>query len=201
MKIIVIITLTFSSVFCLGQSSQDMGTNLENDFSKSTLNIENVAAFEARAKQKVEDFCNYLALVSNKKYDKKFRQHSQKSAIALFNSDQCQINDSIVTGKDSLVTISHFFNAIYETEFDQIEGQARNIVLQDELIASESGDYVGTIAYTQMLTCFDKAGKIIETVIEKKLVNVTLSRKIKAFGATEKIIWTVNLCDIKAAEH
>ncbi|MFT5823680.1 MAG: hypothetical protein ACI8ZM_004942 [Crocinitomix sp.] len=196
MKVIVTIALVISTVFCFGQSSQNMGTNLENDFSKSILGEENVAAFEARAKQKVEDFCNYIQLVSNKGFDEKFRQHSHKSALSLFNSDQCLINDSIVTGVDSLVTISNFLDAVFETQFHQIEGQASQIILQDELTLSEDGNYAGTISYVQTLTCFDKAGIVIEKVVENKTVGVTLNRKTKSFGTTEKIIWVVELCDI-----
>ncbi|NOQ74707.1 MAG: hypothetical protein GQ574_22025 [Crocinitomix sp.] len=199
MKIIIAIALIFSTAFSFGQSSQNMGTNLENDFSKSKLGAENVAAFETRAKQKVEDFCNYIQLISNKNFDTKFRQHSQKSALSLFNSDQCVINDSIVTGVDSLVTISNFLDAVYATHFQQIEGQASQIVLQDDLTLTESGDYAGTITYVQTLTCYDEAGTIIETVIENKTVGVTLNRKTKSFGTTEKIIWVVALCDIASS--
>lgn len=198
MKTVVTIALVISAAFCFGQASQNTGINLENDFSKSTLNAENVAAFEARAKQKIEDFCNYIQLVSNKNYDKKFRQHSQKSALSLFNSDECLINDSIVTGKDSLVTIAHFLDAVFETEFHQIAGQASQIILQDELTLSENGNYAGTISYVQTLNCYDKDGTIIETVVENKTVSVTLNRKTKSFGTTEKIIWVVELCDVNS---
>jgi hypothetical protein len=197
MKLIITIALIISTTFCFGQMAQNTGSNLENDFSKSKLGAENVEAFEARAKQKVEDFCNYIQLVSNKGFDEKFRQHSLKSALGLFNSEQCVINDSIVTGKDSMVTIAHFLDAVLETKFHQIEGQASQIALEDDLKLTDNGNYAGTICYVQTLTCYNKDGKVLETVIENKTVGVTLNRKTKSFGTTEKIIWVVQLCDIQ----
>ncbi len=197
MKTVVLIALTISTVFTFAQSSQNMGTNLENDFSKSTLGAENVAAFEVRAKQKVVDFCNYIQLISNKNFDEKLRLHSQKSALKLFNSNQCVVNDSLITGNDSLILVSDFFDAIFETEHQQIVGQASNIVLEDELTLTETGDYAGTITYTQTLTCYDEEGNVINTIVENKIVGVILSRKTKSFGATDKMIWVVNLCDIQ----
>ena len=199
MKTVVIITFIFSKALCFGQASMNTNANLENDFSKSTLGEGNVAAFEARAKQKVGDYCNYIQLISNKDLDEKLRLHSQKSAITLFNSSNCLVNDSIISGSDSLLMISDFFKAVYETKFHEIEGVASDIILRDELTVLESGDYSGTISYTQTLTCYDQAGNVTNTIVENKLVGVTLSRKTKAFGTNEKIIWTVNLCDIKTA--
>jgi hypothetical protein len=199
MKTVVIIAFIFSTTLCFGQASMNTNANLENDFSKSTLGEENVTAFEARAKQKVVDYCNYIQLISDKDLDEKLRLHSQKSAMTLFNSSSCSINDSIISGSDSLIVISDFFKAVYETKFHKIEGVASDIILLDELTVLESGDYAGTISYTQTLTCYDEAGRLANTVIENKIVAVTLSRKTKAFGTTEKIIWTVNLCDIKTA--
>ena len=193
----ILIALLLSSVFSFGQSNQKETSTLENEFSKSTLDAENIIAFETRSKQKVVDFCNYIQLISNKDLDDKLRLHSQKSALTLFNTNSCLISEQMITGKNDYILINDFFSAVYKSKYHKIEGLASNVVFKDQLTAIDSSNYAGTISYTHTMNFYNQAGNIIKTIIENKFVEVTLTRKVKTFGTTEKIIWTVNLCDIK----
>lgn len=195
MKTIVFI-LFVSSVWTSFTQSSQAGTNLEHEFSNTTLEAKHILAFENRAKQKVRDFCNYIQLISDKSYDEKFRAHSKKTALALFNSTECTIVDSLISGEQSGIGIEDYFIKILQTNYSKIVGEATDIVLSQDLAISPLGSYFGTISYTHHLKFYDKKDRLIQAFSEKKEVGVTLSRKTKAFGDTEKIIWVVNLCDI-----
>lgn len=199
MKRILLIVLCFNAVSGFSQASQ-AGTNLENDFVNTTLEAKHIEAFENRAKQKVRDFCNYIQLISDKTYDEKLRVHSKKMALALFNSTDCTIVDSLITGNNEQCLIERYVNQLANTDYHKIIGIASNISLASDLQLMESGDYLGTISYNQELNCYDSKDQLLNTQTEKKEVAVTLSRKTKSFGNQEKIIWVVNLCDIKDVE-
>lgn len=196
MKRIILLISLFSTVG-FSQSSQSPGVNLENDFSKANLEDKHVMAFEYRAKQKVVDFCDYIQLISNKDYDKKLREHSKKTAMALFNSEECTVTDSLVSGNHEALTIGSYLDQLLNTHYHKIVGEARDIVLLEGLSLTEEGSYLGTISYTHELKCYDQNNQLVHTSKEQKRVGVTLSRKTKAFGDTEKVIWVVNLCDIQ----
>lgn len=192
------VTLFAMIGFISAAFTQSIETNneLERDFSTATLTAKNVSAFEFRAQQKVRDFCNYIQLVSDKSYSKKLREHSKRTALTLFNSDQCTVVDSLVTGNPESTVIETYFDLLLKTDYYKITGEALNITLSNELMPTASGGYSGTITYTHALKFYNKKEELLQSVNTQKQVTVILSKKLKSFGETEKEIWVVALCDI-----
>lgn len=73
------------------------------------LSKEEQEAYQLRAKQKFQDFCDYLKLISDKRITKDLHQHAQKMISELFIADTIQLsgNDSVFfSPSDSLNSIS-----------------------------------------------------------------------------------------------
>ncbi len=194
-KIVIILSLFLHTIVGITQASQTVF--LEEEFSKPNLTAENVSAFEFRAKQKIYDFYNYVELISNKEYDEKLREYSMQSAVSLFNSSECLIEDSLVNGSVDQLVISGFFDSLFVSEFYKISAEVIELSLSNRLIKIGEEVYSGTISYTRILKCYDEFSQLSYSSEEKKSVDVTLTRKSKAFGEKNKYIWVVSLCDVK----
>lgn len=179
-----------------GQSQQGANLKLENEFIKENLNAENLAAFEFRAKQKVIDFCNYIELISSKEYDKEFREHAKNTATGLFYDKSCRITDSLFNSGTSSLQIQDYFGKVYESSHYKIECLASNLVLAEKLQQISPSHFTGMIKFTQTIKCFNNKGEITYSSLKSKTVGVSLSRIVKTFGSTDKLIWEVSLCDV-----
>lgn len=196
MKLVLFICGILTVGFGYAQDARS-GVRLEEEFSTSELQLKQVQAFEIRAVQKVHDFCNYIQLVSDKNYDEKFRTHSKKTALNLFHASTCTISDGGANGTVEGVEIEAYFDAIYQLKNQKVIGEASQINISNDLILNENGDYIGSITFQLQLAFYDQKDRLTKTETTQKEVGIVLTRKNKTFGDVEKLIWVVNLCDIR----
>lgn len=171
----------------------------EKLFSNKNLTSDRLDVFEKRAEQKLQDFNNYIQLISNKDIDLKLREHSKNTAINLFNNTGCVVYDSLLNSNIEPLIIEQFFDKLLKTKHYNIVGTAEGITIADKLTKYEEGIYTGSILYNQVLKIYNREEMMVLSSKKVKRVGIILTRKAKKFGEKEIVTWEVMLCDI--VEH
>lgn len=176
-KVIVIIFLVFSSLFVRAQTtSGSHAKGLKAIFSEPTL-----LAYQENAKTKVEDFYQYLQLLTDASRSKELRKEVKLNIIALFKNDEVLLPD-LKSDDLGVVKLQLFLNAL-ETgpplKFELGSMSSQQIELN-----------CWNISYSLKIIYGDK----------KRMLNLVqriyLSKNIKAFGANSKYVWQVFLGEI-----
>jgi hypothetical protein len=201
--ITLIISLIIGSVTLTAYSQEFVQPHneeiLEKDFTSNNLSNNRLETFELRAKQKVGDFINYLEIISDKSYDLSFREYAIETALKLFSSKNCMVNDfDINTGEQKLFNIKQYLLMFFKSKYSKINTKTENISIVNHL-ENNNSVYVGTITYSQNITGHSNT----ETVIDKtsiKKIGITLKKVEKKFGNHKKNVWEVMLCNIEKQE-
>jgi len=162
------------------QISQELATQ----FSASQLSSEEIAAFEKRAIQKLEDFSAYLQLLSKQELDTVFRQKIMQQTLALFAHDEV----SIYT-KGKQMNIKTLLEAIAFKDGHEYNFEVRNIQFYQRLYASETQNYQGTLSFDQVLPT--------QSTPERRNIEILVKKKFKQFGKEKEWVWEVFLSDIE----
>lgn len=150
----------------------------QSSFTSETLSDNDLEGFEERAKQKIKDFYNYIAIASNPKYDTKMRQEAERQALDIFSTGNCNVwGIPVKKFLDSCLGMTQAYN-----------WQAYDVKVKDKF-TKQNGDK----EYTGTLTCTISNG---DKTVEKE-VSITLVRKEKQFGSSSEMVWTVTICDIQ----
>ena len=150
--------------------------------SANFANSAQVNNFDTRAIQKLKDFYNYLAIITNQSYDKKLRDEAKKQAIRLFYKDGCLIN-GIPAGS----FIDSCANKIKKTT----EWNALNVSVSRNF-AHAPDDTTASTYNGELL--FEES---VNGVVNKKKAEMVLSKDEKLFGGTRKEdLLTVYICTI-----
>lgn len=150
----------------------------QSSFTSETLSDADVQGFEVRAEQKVKDFYNYVAIVSDAKYDIKLRQDARKQALDIFSSGTCTMdNESITAFLDSCMNMK----------------QAISVQLGDVKVKQNLTLQSGNKEYNGTLECTVTNAGISKT----KIISVSLYKKAKQFGSEQEMVWTVFICNIE----
>lgn len=181
MKKIFNLSLLLLSALCSrAQEAMSSNTNLQHTFTSDKLTSSELDAFEKRAVQKLEDFYNYLEVISNPGYDKTLREEAKKQALELFSGNECRV-DGIKVGTllDSCINITQ------ETKSFNVE-DAR-VKEKFPLQAGVAG-YSGSMEFRLSSASSSSAAK---------QASILLIKTEKIFGTEKKQVWTVFLCEIK----
>ena len=169
---------------------------LEEAFETDTLSDEQLNVFQQRARQKVQDFINYIEIISNKTYDAQMRLLARNQIEELFADSSVLVTISIAEGKINPKPVSVFLNDVYQSEYDSIKIKTDFIVVTQPKIANETATYIGFIRVKLNIVGYKNAQISFNShaVHEAK----TIIRKTqKHFGEESRMIWTVMLGEWK----
>jgi hypothetical protein len=167
---------------------------MSNNMQQSSYNL---VGFEGRAIQKLEDFANYLEIISNKEYDITLRKHALSLAGKLFYNDNIKIkNSDKLLSSLSVLELNEYLNSILKNGYAKITVEISNQSYIESLKQSKSDSYSGKLLFEQTNTYIED-NKVQEKKTEKKEVDIILIRKEKEFGKKTIPVWNVFLGDIK----
>jgi hypothetical protein len=170
------IVATEEEAFSLGQDS---------------LNTENIEAFKHRAAQKVQDFADYLELLSDTTVNMAFKDQAEDMAIKLFSSEECKIDIAINSNKDKLPeNIREFIQSVRQNAYGIFRVELGKILTSKEIEKTTDSTYKGFFVFS--------ANIIKETAYATRwMVNFEIKKVSKDFGGETKEIWEVYLGDIE----
>ena len=148
--------------------------------------------------QKVEDFVDYLELISNKDYDLAFRKQAIEMAENLFaNKKASIINPEKELTEKKEISINKYIESVLNSNYSKIETEISTLKLSKSLGLLKKGDYWGEIYFTQTNSYY-KDSKLLKKVTINKKAKITLIKTNKKFGNKEANVWNVFLVDIKS---
>ncbi|MBC7865235.1 MAG: hypothetical protein IAF38_19830 [Bacteroidia bacterium] len=146
-------------------------------FTANSLSVKEVNAFETRAVQKVEEFYDFLSVITDKKIDLKMREQAKKQAAELFSDKTCTVYG---------VPVEKFLDSCLSGKLNpstEIKEKKLSRFFSDN--NAENDSYEGAVSFS---TVADKT---------KRTSVINLQRKEKQFGKEIKVIWSVFICEIK----
>jgi hypothetical protein len=154
--------------------------NMQNTFTAEILDENSLKAFEKRAEQKLEDFYNFLEVVSTPSYDMKLRQDAKKQALELFSGKECTVEGVKVEKLlDSCLALTQ---------------KTKSNVMGKISIRKKFPSVPDVVGYSGMLDFMLFTGSSQSVTKEASMM---LIKTEKLFGSERKQVWTVYLCGIK----
>lgn len=174
------------SSFLIEESS-----NLEVDY----LSDNNIVAFEQRAMQKLEDFSDFLAILSDTTIDSEFKKQAALMAVEIFinteNTISFSLSDDLSADEQ---TIEAFLLELQNGKLGILSIEIQNVSTSQKMKQSNNQEYKGLMKLE--LSIANKR----ETQIKKNTVQLeceVMAKKVdKEFGNTSKMVWEVFLGDI-----
>ena len=151
-------------------------------FTAPMVNQPQVGTFQKRGIQKLQDFYNYLTIVSNPKIDKTLRENAKTQAKQLFYGVDCKVNTIIA---------SAFIDSCFNLN-KGVEWKAVDVVISENMAASTDANdsviYRGEITFKESVDA---------TISRAKNAQIILSKSEKQFGNTKREVWEVYICSIE----
>lgn len=145
----------------------------------------NFKGFEQRAVQKVNDFADYLKILSDTTYEDVFRQQALEMANGLFRDGS--ISDAGFAPTVFGEKISVFLNEIYNNPSGKWAVKVENVRISKAFTKSSTDTFEAICAYDQW----------INGEHSQKKISVVLTKVTKSFGTERKKVWEVFLKDIR----
>lgn len=198
----IISVLIIVSVFisCAGESKNDSvasGTMIEEDLSAEpnpveltikelpdSLTEKQQKAYQLRAKQKFQDFIDYIEILSDKKVDIDLKQHSYKLAMDLFLND----STTIIINKEKKINVQlkEYLSLLMMNQKKSERFDYKNIQFTENLKRDSLSKYYGTITFqtkpyngnlfstvdVYLIETKKQFGSSVEKTIEIKLGNI-----------------------------
>lgn len=165
----------------------------EYGYSSSNFKIESLPdnlspkqqkAFQLRAKQKFQDFTDYIEILSDKKVSSDLKQHSYQLAMDLFLND----STTIVLNKEKQIEIylKEYLSLLMLNRKKSKNFEYQNIQFTENLKRDSLSKYYGTITFNTK-----PSNKKIFTTVDVYLIETK-----KQFGSTEEKTIEIKLGNI-----
>lgn len=159
---------------------------LDEQFTSEQLSKARLTAMEARARQKLQDFIDYLNIIANPTLDSTFRKEAVQQAERLFVDPQAKVNLSSDSQATEAPTVHRWLEALRRANEPQSFVTDEPVVIQP-LTADEDYQYRGTLAFTLLANA---------TPTDRQ-ADVLVKKVYKEFGREKEWVWEMFLEDIR----
>ena len=187
---------TISDVQTVLQIREEIIGSIEKEFEATSLDKENLCAFEERAKEKLLDLADYINIYSNKKYYDSFRDQAKKMMLNLFKDDVNTKIDLLDSHEERKYNLHEFLTEINQIKYDNIKLDVSHVRISDSLKLSENGNYTGDITLSKEINSLTARDTLLISSGMNK-VEIIVSRSVKKFGNDSLKIWNAQLGDIQ----
>ena len=163
---------------------------LNEQFTSEQLSETRLRAMEVRARQKLQDFIDYLNIIANPTLDSTFRKEAVQQAEQLFVDPQAKVNLSPDNQATEMLTVHRWLEALRHTQEPQSFVADEPVVIQP-LTADENFQYRGTLAFTLL------AGSTPTPTRTERQADVLVKKVYKEFGREKEWVWEMFLEDIE----
>ncbi len=165
---------------------------LENEFTSPRLSSKSIQAFELRGIQKIQDFTDYIALISDPNLNDNFRARSMQAALKLFVHDSIPINVmDLETNLSQSISIKVFLEHLKQNKTNKINWTFTDPTtpLTAQPINLESYHWKSMGQMTQEFGQQKSSNQVT--------FNIALQKIEKKFGTRSKIIWEVFIGEVE----
>ena len=202
-KTVPTITILFIGLNLFAQNeiaSEKNFQQLQNTISNVNQSSFELKGYEGRAVQKIQEFADYIQIISNGEYDMTFREHALAMAKKMFYNEKVKIgNSDKFISSFKTMELNDYLNAFLKTGYTKIAVEIQDQQYVENLSQNKSNAYSGKLLFNQTSSYF-KDNLVQNSTSEKKEVDIVLQMTEKNFGKKTKSVWNVYLGDIRVVE-
>jgi hypothetical protein len=195
----------FTSAFSQSSQQNDFTNNqsalnankLVAAFNMPVLTPSYLQAFENRGIQKIRDYLDFIAIISDKSYDTTLRKYSIAQAEKLFDNPFCMVTEKLDVKTNQKNSADAFFKRVYSTNCEKIKTGMSDAQIKQHLVMNKDSVYTGSVTIKQSMAFYDQQGKVQKTVVSNKTVSLVVRRTPKTFGKDNMLIWEVAIRGIE----
>jgi hypothetical protein len=166
--------------------------NIENEFMKDELSMEDLNAFKIRAVQKLKDIADYINITADTSISVQFRKQASQMIRENFieKSDLKIFYKNLEILEDTLNSALYYikYGGIFKTEFNSIE-------IVNHFQKDSDLKYSGEIQFSQRISYLNQLDTVV-TSFTKRISMVALKTE-KNFGNETQEVWEVYLGEVK----
>jgi len=166
--------------------------NMLDAFEADSLSPEQLTLFQQRGQQKLEDFINYIELISNKKYDRELRLAACQQALELFTDSSVEVKISIRDTTLKSQTIAAFLKEVYISDFDSVKIKTDLVAVAQPQLTGKPLIYSGPVKAKVNMQAYKKAQLVID-LNSTHTASTLICKTEKKFGNESKRVWTVSI--------
>jgi hypothetical protein len=165
-------------------------------FTSDTLTDHLLSGYETTATDKLNDFADYLKIISDTTLDAQFRQHAAELAGNLFIPGAIELRGwSKTFCVQEINTLEDLIQAnLSEGTSSRINPVRINV--NDQFVRENDSTFTGTLSFYQEYFSPSDTDQT-EDLSGPYIMDIYLNRKIKNFGTNQLVVWEVYLGDIE----
>lgn len=165
-------------------------SELEESFNADTLNEEQLRIFQKRAQQKLQDFINYIEIISNKRYNSQLRLAACQQIEELFADSSVIIDIRFDQIEKDPRTASLFIKDVYNSGYDSIKIKTNSVIVNPAEKLNETLEYVGNITADVTIIGYKKSTIAFYSKGIHKAKTI-IHKQEKQFGKDSQTLWSV----------
>jgi hypothetical protein len=164
--------------------------------SENELTDIDFAEFSDKALQKIEDFTNFLGIISSKETYPESANQAIDLAVELFVNEDVQVEVS-TTGYSQSVKrkIRDYLTRLKLLKYDKVEIKWAEINYVSNFRKAPDGNYYGTLTVMQTFRGY-KDNQVVYSDVTQKDVEVVIKGMEKSLQGQKEMVWDVLLSDI-----
>lgn len=182
----------------IAKSKEIYTTNLKENvkqvFMSDTLSEHFLRAYEVSATEKLNDFADYIKIVSDTSLERRFRMHSTELVKDLFVCDEIRLSGwSKTYPKSGLITLEELLAYILR---EGMSGWIKPVQMNisEPFVMKNDSTFNGNLTFNCKYLTW-KSNDTLE-ISDKISVNIYLIKRLRSFGKDQYKVWDVYLGDI-----
>lgn len=199
--------LALSSKSC-GSGEKEEATNrkaeiaktrvsIKNEFESDDLSRKSLKGFEAKAKQDLVDFSDYLNICSDNQLDSSFRNQARQMILDLFISDSVRISGLLINGQDKkIIPLVELLNFKTAGDIASMDFKFDDIKVTESLHRTDEYNYKGRLSFSRQVKAFTASDSSTYSAARME-AEIIVSKVDKVFGTDTLRVWGMFLGEIK----
>ena len=177
------------------QYTMNLKDSIKDFFVSDTLNDKFIRAYEASAVQKLNDFADYLRIISDTTLEMRFRQHAAGLVKGLFITDKIELINLSRTYPESGLNTLELLLAHSLSEGTPFLFNPAQITVSKPFAFENDSTFSGNLSFINRYI-LPGSMEISETASVSLVIDIYLVKKLRSFGEDRIRVWDVYLGDI-----
>lgn len=177
------------------QYTMNLMNSVKNVFTSDSLSDHFLRAYEMTAIEKLNDFADYMKIISDTAMDLRFRQHSAELAKGLFVSDEIKLHNwSKAYPQSDLYTLELLLSYSLSEGIPYWMNPFR-ITVHKPFVNENDTTFIGNLSFLNKCVPLDSKDTS-EIISGELLIDIYLVKKLRYFGQDRIEVWNVYLGEI-----
>lgn len=177
------------------QYTMNLKDSIKDFFVSDTLNDQFIRAYEVTAVQKLNDFADYLRIISDTTLEMRFRQHAAGLVKGLFITDKIELNNLSRSYPESGLNTLELLLAHSLSEGAPFPFNPVQITVSKPFANKNDSTFSGNLSFINSYI-LSGSRDTSETESVSLIIDIYLVKKLRSFGQDRIKAWDVYLGDI-----